>query len=170
MALLEKQKYPGAQLSVSVSNSRIDFVYLQREKWEFPADLTTVRTYFTRWLIRMNLYEWPTTNPASKPTRHWGFRQILQNPPRKICTNWSWDSVCSFFLCYSLSLSKTVCFCANLIGCLVFFTTDVCFGEQAFNLKSDTDLFFFVTLRFVFIVFINVFIFCNFFSTFLFQF
>ncbi len=22
--------------------------------------------------IRMNLYEWPTPNPAPKPTRHWG--------------------------------------------------------------------------------------------------
>ncbi len=57
--------------------------------------LTAIRTYFTRWLIRttslvqihtifaksyvfyelsicMNLYEWPTPNPAPKPTRHWG--------------------------------------------------------------------------------------------------
>ncbi len=53
------------------------------------------RSHFTRWLIRtnslvqiytifaksyvfyelpihMNLYEWPTPNPAPKPTRHWG--------------------------------------------------------------------------------------------------
>ncbi len=22
--------------------------------------------------IRMNLYEWPTPNPAPKPTHHWG--------------------------------------------------------------------------------------------------
>ncbi len=22
--------------------------------------------------IRINLYEWPTPNPAPKPTRHWG--------------------------------------------------------------------------------------------------
>ncbi len=64
-------------------------------------DLTAIRTYFTRWLIRtksydltltneydfckkknyelpihMNLYEWPTPNPAPnpapKPTHHWG--------------------------------------------------------------------------------------------------
>ncbi len=50
-------------------------------------DFTAIRTYFTRWLIntnsyfaksyvfyelpiRMNLYEWPTPNPAPKPTRH----------------------------------------------------------------------------------------------------
>ncbi len=25
--------------------------------------------------IRMNLYEWPTPNPAPKPTRHWGLDQ-----------------------------------------------------------------------------------------------
>ncbi len=59
------------------------------------TDLTAIRTYFTRWrirttslvqihtifaklyvfyelAIRMNLYEWPTPNPAPKPTRHWG--------------------------------------------------------------------------------------------------
>ncbi len=58
-------------------------------------DLTAIHTYFTRWLIRMtsrrqihmnlaksyvfyelaillNLYEWPTPNPAPKPTRHCG--------------------------------------------------------------------------------------------------
>ncbi len=58
-------------------------------------NLTAIRTYFTRWLIRttslvqiqtifaksyvfyevpisMNLYELPTSNPAPKPTRHWG--------------------------------------------------------------------------------------------------
>ncbi len=55
-------------------------------------DLMAIHTYFTRWLIRtnsfhmifaksyvfyelpirMNLYEWPTPNPAPKPTRHWG--------------------------------------------------------------------------------------------------
>ncbi len=58
-------------------------------------DLTAIRTYFTRWLIRttslvqihtmfaksyvfyelsirMNLYEWSTPNPALKPTHHWG--------------------------------------------------------------------------------------------------
>ncbi len=58
-------------------------------------DLTAICTYFTRWLIRttslvqihtifaksyvfyelsnrMNLYEWPTPNPAPKPNRHWG--------------------------------------------------------------------------------------------------
>ncbi len=27
--------------------------------------------------IRMNLYEWPTPNPAPKPTHHW-FRQIVR--------------------------------------------------------------------------------------------
>ncbi len=65
-------------------------------------DPTAIRTYFTRWLIRTNSYEfvrirttslvirtiffakwylfyelhnsyeWPTSNPAPKPTRHWG--------------------------------------------------------------------------------------------------
>ncbi len=57
-------------------------------------DLTAIRTYFMRWLIRMtllvqinsifaksyvfyeltihlNLYEWPTANSAPKPHRHW---------------------------------------------------------------------------------------------------
>ncbi len=57
-----------------------------------------IRTYFTRWLIRttslvqihmifaksyvfyefpihVNLYEWPTPNPAPKPTRHWGLNK-----------------------------------------------------------------------------------------------
>ncbi len=66
---------------------------------EFQPDLTAIYTYFTTWLIRttslvqihtifaksyvfyklpirMNLYEWPTPNPAPKPTRHW---QIVQN-------------------------------------------------------------------------------------------
>ncbi len=38
-------------------------------------NLTEIRTYFTRWLIRMNLYEWPTLNPAPKPTRHWGLEK-----------------------------------------------------------------------------------------------
>ncbi len=64
----------------------------------WQPDLTAIRTYFTRWLIRtnsydltrtnsyvfaksyvfyelwnrMNLYEWPTPNPAPKPNRHWG--------------------------------------------------------------------------------------------------
>ncbi len=56
-------------------------------------DLTAIPTYYTRWLIRttalvhihkifaksyifyklairMNLYEWPTPNPAPKPTHH----------------------------------------------------------------------------------------------------
>ncbi len=55
-------------------------------------DLTAIRTYFIICMtslvqihtffaksyifyelpIRMNLYEWPTPNPAPKPTRHWG--------------------------------------------------------------------------------------------------
>ncbi len=26
--------------------------------------------------IRMNLYEWPTPNPAPKPTRHWGLDKL----------------------------------------------------------------------------------------------
>ncbi len=72
---------------------------------QIQPDLTAIRTYFTRWLIRtnsyelvrftictlvqihtffaksyvfyelwnrMNLYEWPTPNPAPKPNRHWG--------------------------------------------------------------------------------------------------
>ncbi len=55
--------------------------------------LTAIYTYFTRWLIhttsiiqnymifaklyifygsKVNLYEWPTPNPAPKSTRHWG--------------------------------------------------------------------------------------------------
>ncbi len=62
-----------------------DFLFAQ-------PDLTAIRTYFTRGLIRMtslihtiyankyvfyelsicmNLYELPTPNPALKPTRHW---------------------------------------------------------------------------------------------------
>ncbi len=71
----------------------------------FQPDLTAIRTYFTRWLIRtnsydltrtnsydfaksyvfyelpirMNLYEWPTPNPAPKPYPSLGFRQIVQN-------------------------------------------------------------------------------------------
>ncbi len=43
-----------------------------RFAWLFQPDLTAIRTYFTRWLIHMNLYEWPTPNPAPKPTHHWG--------------------------------------------------------------------------------------------------
>ncbi len=72
--------------------------YITITKCENQPDLTAIRTYFTRWLIvwirttsliqihtifvksyvfyelpiRMNLYEWPTPNPAPKPTRHWG--------------------------------------------------------------------------------------------------
>ncbi len=69
---------------------------MEEQYYEFgQPDLTAIRTYFTRWLIRttslvqihtifaklyvfyelpirMNLYEWPTPNPAPKPTRHWG--------------------------------------------------------------------------------------------------
>ncbi len=66
--------------------------------WIFQPDLMAIRTYFTRWLIRtnlydltrticmttlnctyftsctirMNLYEWPTPNPTPKPNHHWG--------------------------------------------------------------------------------------------------
>ncbi len=29
-------------------------------------------TYFTSCTIRMNLYKWPTPNPAPRPTSHWG--------------------------------------------------------------------------------------------------
>ncbi len=28
--------------------------------------------------IRMNLYEWPTPNPAPKPTHHWGLYEFVQ--------------------------------------------------------------------------------------------
>ncbi len=28
--------------------------------------------------IRMNLYEWPTPNPAPKPTRHWGLEKLYK--------------------------------------------------------------------------------------------
>ncbi len=28
--------------------------------------------------IRMNLYEWPTPNPAPKPTRHWGLDKFVR--------------------------------------------------------------------------------------------
>ncbi len=60
----------------------------------------------------MNLYEWPTPNPAPKPTRHWGLdksykivpdsvvrmshlvkyvRICTNEPPRKICYELPWD-------------------------------------------------------------------------------
>ncbi len=53
---------------------------------KFQPDLTAIRTtslvqihmifsksyVFYELPIRMNLYEWPTPNPAPKPTRHWG--------------------------------------------------------------------------------------------------
>ncbi len=39
-------------------------------------DLMAIHTYFTRWLIRMNLYEWPRPNHAPKPTCHWGLDKL----------------------------------------------------------------------------------------------
>ncbi len=42
------------------------------------GSLVQIHTFFAKSYvfyelpIRMNLYEWPTPNPAPKPTRHWG--------------------------------------------------------------------------------------------------
>ncbi len=53
-------KYPGAQLSVSVSNSH--FLCICNKSETRPPDLTAVRTYFMRWLIHTNSYDLTHTN------------------------------------------------------------------------------------------------------------
>ncbi len=45
--------------------------FVRPHLYKFICFLTNP-TYFMSYTIRMNLYEWPTPNPAPKPTHHWG--------------------------------------------------------------------------------------------------
>ncbi len=80
---------------VKINIIRVPQRRVQNNKKGQP-DLTAIHTYFMRWLIRTtssliqihkifaksyvfyelpirtNSYDWPTPNPAPKPTRHWG--------------------------------------------------------------------------------------------------
>ncbi len=51
--------------------------------------MTFAKSYiFDELPIHMNLYEWPTPNPAPKPNRHWGLEKDLVKYVRI-----PWDSV-----------------------------------------------------------------------------
>ncbi len=82
----QTQTVAGQSESDNSSDYRLE-VIVTTVKLVVQPDLTAIRIYFTRWLIlttslvqivfyelpiHMNLYEWPTPNPAPKPTRHWG--------------------------------------------------------------------------------------------------
>ncbi len=69
---------PREQFGVSVPCSRVS-----PQSWTLPAGAEFIRfllycTYFTSCTIRLNLFEWPTPNPAPKPTSHWGLDKFVQ--------------------------------------------------------------------------------------------
>ncbi len=42
---------------------------------QINSSLIESNEWFFELLIRINLYKWPTPNPAPKPTRHWGLEK-----------------------------------------------------------------------------------------------
>ncbi len=67
-AEIPARSHGNSYIFYEVANS---YEFLWPHSYKFIQFLLN-RTYFTSCTIRMNLYEWPTPNPAPKPTRHWG--------------------------------------------------------------------------------------------------
>ncbi len=46
--------------------------YEMANSYDLTRTIFAKKYIFYKLPIRLNLYKWPTPNPAPKPTRHWG--------------------------------------------------------------------------------------------------